>query len=249
VLRVDQWWPVRHADTLPQRANGGVHNIAHQIDFIAIDVRFDILSGDDLPAPARKVFKDKVFPWFQLDGIPFTEDFLPVRVDFQIADREVGLFVAICPAAKGFDAGKQFLLSKGLDEIVVSSRLETADASVDCVLCGQAENMDQAAFSSQLPQDGNAVHPRQHDVKDDYVVAVRFREPQAICAVLSSVHRVPRLLEGSTDVAAESFRIFDKHDSHIYSPSAVPFNPRLAHRGDQRKRTDDEDRTSDITGT
>lgn len=246
---MDQLGPIRHADTLPQRANSGVHNIAHQIDFVVIDVRFDLLSGYDLPAPARKVFKDEVFPWFQFDGIPLTEDFLTDRVDFQVADHEAGLFVAVCPAAKGFDAGKQFLLSKGLDEIVVGSRLEPADAIVDCVLCGQAENMGQAAFSSQLPQDGNAVHPRQHDVKDDYVVAVRFREPQAIYAVLSSVHRVPRLLEGSTDVATESFRIFDKQDSHIYSPGAVPFYPRLTHRRDKRKRTDDEDRTSDITGT
>jgi hypothetical protein len=111
-------------------------------------------------------------------------------------------------------SGEELGERKGFRQVVVTARLQSANAIIDRAFRAQEKNRGRAPRGAQSFHETDAVELRQHDVDDGRVVIGRFDQRQTRLAIRRVVNRVTGLLETTGDERGDFGIIFDDEDAH-----------------------------------
>src|SRR5581483_4350230 len=124
-------------------------------------------------------------------------------VEAQVADLEDGGTLDRSAPGERPKTRQELLEGERLRQVVVRSRVETADAVVDSVARRQHENRSPDAVVPQAAADLEAVRAREHDVEDDRVVRDGACHPERFLAAVGDVGGVALLAQAAAEQLAE----------------------------------------------
>jgi hypothetical protein len=119
-----------------------------------------------------------------------------------------------CPAEHNPYPGKQLFEREGLDEIVVGSGAEAANAILDGVFGGEDKDVGVGAVVAEAAKEGEAVEAGEHEIEDDDVIFVALGEPETLGAVGGEVDGVAAVAQAAGDGALKALRVLDVQDAH-----------------------------------
>ncbi len=149
-------------------------------------------------------------------------------VQRQVADRQQVVGIPVTALVEGPDARMQLLQGEWLDQVVIGSGVEPLEPVVERVPRRQHEDgRFDLGVGAQPLAEGEAVHPRDHQVQDDDVERIRQHQVHGGDAVVGEIQDIADLLEVRGDVAADVAVVLDdqrpdrrriKRACHLPSP-------------------------------
>lgn len=134
---------------------------------------------------------------------------MPHRVDFQVAQAKHGfLGGGLAAPQEHAYARQQFREFERLDQIVVSSEIESTHLVASLSACREHEDR-RLLGSTKRRENGVAVDARQHDVQHDQVVIPSERRMQAVCAVKRQFHGVAAFDQALAQVVRRPCLVLD----------------------------------------
>ena len=178
-------------DCLSQRVEVAAQGVGVRQQ-VAPDFAFQLLPADDARRRAHEDRQQLQADRHQLDRLPGARDLQRGDVDQQIADAQgFGDHRPALATQQGADSRFEFPDLERLDEVVVRTSVEACDLVVHGIARGQHQQWRVALrFLAQLAAEGKAIHPGQHQVQDDRIVVIRYREMQTGHAVAGVIHGI-----------------------------------------------------------
>src|SRR5689334_13138937 len=165
----------------------GLDHVGVMLPVVVVEVLEQLALGDDDARPMHHVLKNAVFSRREIDDATSAAHCLFQRVDFDVGDGKNGMRSALAAANQSLRARDELAEVKGLAEIVISTSVEQLDGGGSAVLCGEDQDRSRVISRAQVPQDGQAIDLRQHQIQNDEVVASLPGQLLAYLAVLGAV--------------------------------------------------------------
>ena len=160
-----------------------------------------------------KIFQDGVFTRSECH-FPARERHEAVRcINHQLSDSHCGHGFSRTPANEGADAGEEFILLKGLHEIIIGTGVKAAHAVLGGITCGEHHH-GRAFLFAQLREHRPAIETWEHQVEHNGVVINVDGLEQSVVAVLSGVHRIACTTQCPGEAGEQVGVVFDEEQSH-----------------------------------
>ncbi len=173
------------------------------------------LLGERRTFAQAEQLKHLVFLAGEMDALALNLDRLGIQVHDDIAGTDDRFGMALGAANNGRDAGDQFVLVKGLCEIVVGAVTEGFDLRLDVRISREDHDRCVDPRHAQLLQDFIAGNIRQREIEDDDVILVDLAEVDAFFPKICRVNIEARSLQHQFDTAGHRIIIFDQKNPHV----------------------------------
>jgi len=148
-------------------------------------------AGDHLPGVANEILEQLELLRQQLEFSPVAARCACEKIDLQVADpQDSFLHDRRATTRQRVDASKKFRQGKRLDQVVVTSRTQAANAVIDLAERADDERGRYDAILSQALDDLESIDARQHAVDRHYDIVDVPAKHQPFVAVGGQINRV-----------------------------------------------------------
>jgi hypothetical protein len=170
---------------------------------------------DDPSCVPHEVFQQDKFTGLKIDLSSRSCHFPLEQIHPKVAHLQYrGIHRAGGPPDKGLNPREQLRKGKRFGEVVIAPGLETLDAVIDLTFGAQDNHRRVLLARPKLPDEGQSVELRQHDINDHGIVGFVEGKVQAIFAIWSMVYRKPGLTETFGYERCNSVVVFDDQNTH-----------------------------------
>ena len=193
-----------------------VDDVGLRVEMIVPDMFQQHRAGHHMAGVAHQVFEQLELARQQLDRLVAALDRAGQQVELEIGDPQPRRRRRRRAAPQQrLEPRQQLAEGEGLDEIVVAAGAQALDPVVDAAERGEDQGRRADLGGAQRAQHRQPVHPRQHAVEDDRVVAARARQEQPLAAVAGMVDDVAALAEPLDQIGGGLAIVFDDQKFHI----------------------------------
>src|SRR6516225_763669 len=184
-------------------------------------------AGNHFADIANQVLEKLKFPRQQLDLAAAPADDPHQQVDLQVADAQDGfLYHRSAAAGERIDPRQHLPRRKWLDQVVVATGAQPADAVIDFAERAQDQRRGHYPFVPQATYDLDPIDPRQHAVNGHHNIIGRAGAFQSIFAIRCEIDAVATCLQ-TIDQLLSGLRVVFDHENvsrtdHRSRPSRSP---------------------------
>jgi hypothetical protein len=102
------------------------------------------------------------------------------QVNFKFRDSDVGRQPIRAASQNRADAGKQLREGERLNQIIISTEIESFDSIAYFIPSGQKDHSWLATFDSNPAEDCPTIQTWKHDIEQQEIVVIFERQPQTI---------------------------------------------------------------------
>jgi len=173
--------------------------------------------GNGSPVCLRQRGKQRQLTPGDLKRLGAVQQLQRTGVKFQRADvDELARNDALAPAQRA-DPGRKLFHFKGLDEIVVSARIQSHHPVFRLGAGGQKDDRPRVFAVPEISQEVKPALAGQIDVQDDEVATFLFQKHIRFVAVVQDIHRVAGIAQLIGNPLCQADIVFYECDPHFYS--------------------------------
>jgi len=163
----------------------------------------------------QEVFEDREFPGSQFELSLMDRDVTACRVEVNVAEREGGRPPGDTAPSEGTQARLELGEGERLDQVVIGTDIEPADAVLYRVPRREHQHWCPALSGAELGAEAEPIAVGQRDIEHQNVVGRLRGEPASVLDRARSVHGVPIATQASRKQLAEASVVLQEQDLHV----------------------------------